>query len=74
MLALLRPCAGRIEAGSYYGYTYAVAHILVYACTHNDVCLDAIAHAEPDDLILTLGGGDIYRCADILVKKYQART
>lgn len=29
----------------------------------------AIAHAEPDDLILTLGGGDIYRCADILVKK-----
>ena len=34
----------------------------------------AIAHAEPDDLILTLGGGDIYRCADLLVKKYQART
>ena len=34
----------------------------------------AIAHAEPGDLILTLGGGDIYRCADILVEKYQART
>ena len=39
MLALLSPCAGCIEAGSYYGYTYAVAHILVDACTHDDVCL-----------------------------------
>ena len=34
----------------------------------------AIAHAEPGDLILTLGGGDIYRCADLLVEKYQAKA
>ena len=27
-------------------------------------------HAHPGDLILTLGGGDIYKCADMLVEKY----
>ena len=30
-------------------------------------------HAQPGDLILTLGGGDIYKCANLLVEKYQAR-
>ena len=29
--------------------------------------------AQPGDLILTLGGGDIYKCADLLVEKYTAR-
>lgn len=28
--------------------------------------------AEPGDLILTLGGGDIYKCANLIVNKYQA--
>ena len=32
-----------------------------------------IEHAQPGDLILTLGGGDIYKCANLLVEKYQAR-
>ena len=37
---------------------------------------DAIAdyvmeHAAPGDLILTLGGGDIYKCANLIVKKYE---
>lgn len=27
--------------------------------------------AQPDDLILTLGGGDIYKCANIIVDKYK---
>ena len=43
------------------------------------VCLDtfeemadyAITHAKPGDLILTLGGGDIYKCANLIVEKYQ---
>lgn len=43
------------------------------------VCLDtfeemadyAIEHAQPGDLILTLGGGDIYKCANLIVDKYQ---
>lgn len=29
--------------------------------------------AQPGDLILTLGGGDIYKCANLIVKKYQDR-
>ncbi len=28
--------------------------------------------AEPGDLILTLGGGDIYKCANLIVEKYKA--
>lgn len=30
-------------------------------------------HAQPNDLILTLGGGDIYKCANLIVEKYRAR-
>lgn len=30
--------------------------------------------AQPGDLILTLGGGDIYKCANLIVEKYQARA
>ena len=30
-------------------------------------------HAQPGDLILTLGGGDIYKCANLIVEKYKAR-
>lgn len=33
-----------------------------------------IDRAQPDDLILTLGGGDIYKCANLIVSKYQARA
>ena len=29
--------------------------------------------AQPGDLILTLGGGDIYKCANLIVEKYKAR-
>ena len=27
--------------------------------------------AQPGDLIITLGGGDIYRCANMIVEKYK---
>lgn len=30
--------------------------------------------AQTGDLILTLGGGDIYKCANLIVSKYQARA
>ena len=30
--------------------------------------------AQPGDLILTLGGGDIYKCANLIVEKYRARS
>src|SRR5699024_9082543 len=29
--------------------------------------------AQPGDLILTLGGGDIYKCANLIVEKYKER-
>ena len=32
-----------------------------------------MANAKENDLILTLGGGDIYKCANLIVKKYQER-
>lgn len=32
-----------------------------------------MANAKEGDLILTLGGGDIYKCANLIVKKYQTR-
>lgn len=32
-----------------------------------------IEHAQSGDLILTLGGGDIYKCANQIVEKYKAK-
>ena len=32
-----------------------------------------MANAKDNDLILTLGGGDIYKCANLIVKKYKER-
>ncbi len=31
----------------------------------------AMEHAQEGDLILTLGGGDVYKCANLMVKKYK---
>ena len=33
----------------------------------------AMSHAQPGDLILTLGGGDIYKCANLIVEKCQKK-
>lgn len=30
-----------------------------------------VTHAKPGDLVLTIGGGDIYKCANLLVERYQ---
>ncbi|MBR4889476.1 MAG: UDP-N-acetylmuramate--L-alanine ligase [Clostridia bacterium] len=38
--------------------------------TFDEISDYAMANAQPGDLILTLGGGDIYKCADLLVEKY----
>ena len=32
-----------------------------------------MANAKENDLILTLGGGDIYKCANLIVEKYKSR-
>ena len=42
----------------------------VWFNTFEEMCTYTMEHARPGDLILTLGGGDIYKCADMLVEKY----
>ena len=32
-----------------------------------------MARVQPGDLILTLGGGDVYKCANLIVEKYRKR-
>ena len=32
------------------------------------------ANAKPGDLILTLGGGNIYQCAHLIVEYYQKKS
>lgn len=39
--------------------------------TFEEMAEYAMANAQPGDLILTLGGGDIYKCANLIVEKYQ---
>lgn len=41
--------------------------------TFDEISDFAMANAQPGDLILTLGGGDIYKCADLLVEKYSKK-
>ncbi len=38
-----------------------------------ETCSYVMEHARPGDLVLTLGGGDIYKCANMLVEKYKNR-
>ncbi len=42
----------------------------VWFQTFEEMCAYTMERAKPGDLILTLGGGDIYKCADMLVEKY----
>lgn len=37
---------------------------------NNDIADYVMSRAQDGDLILTLGGGDIYKCADLLVDRY----
>ena len=39
--------------------------------TFEEISDYVIARAQPGDLIITLGGGDIYRCANMIVEKYK---
>ena len=33
-----------------------------------------VASAQPGDLIITLGGGDVYKCANLIVDRYRQKT
>ena len=42
--------------------------------TFGEIAEYVMARAEKNDLILTLGGGDIYKCANLIVKLYKERN
>lgn len=45
----------------------------VYRQTFPEIADYVMAHAEPGDLILTLGGGNVYECANLIVDRYKAQ-
>ncbi|HEX3016796.1 MAG TPA: UDP-N-acetylmuramate--L-alanine ligase [Caproicibacter sp.] len=44
----------------------------VWFKTFDEIADYMVHNAEDGDLILTLGGGDVYKCANLIVKKYKA--
>ena len=64
------------ETNTYNVYTQDLVDRLPNSCwfdSFDKISDYVIENAEPGDLILTLGGGDIYRCAYMIVDKYKAR-
>ena len=45
----------------------------VWFDTFEEITDYVTAHAEPGDLILTLGGGNVYQCADMILKRLQGQ-
>jgi UDP-N-acetylmuramate--alanine ligase len=41
--------------------------------TFEEIANYVIGKAAPNDLIITIGGGDIYKCANLIVKKYEEK-
>ena len=46
----------------------------VYRKTFPEITDYVMEKAKPGDLILTLGGGDVYKCANQIVKRYQEKS
>lgn len=62
------------ETNTYHIYAKDLADKIpgsVWFKTFEEIADYAVQHAKPGDLILTLGGGDIYKCANLIVKKYE---
>ena len=41
----------------------------LYLPTFPEIAAYVAAHAQPGDLVLTMGGGDVYKCARLLIEK-----
>lgn len=68
---------GSREVNTYNIYTSQLAEKIpgsVWFDSFEDVAQYAVDHAQRGDLILTLGCGDIYKAAKIMIKKLQERT
>lgn len=46
----------------------------VWFNSFEEIAVHVMAKAQPGDLILTLGGGDIYKCANLIVEKYKEQN
>ena len=65
------------ETNTYHIYSKDLAEKIpgsVCRDTFEEMADYVMARAQPGDLILTLGGGDIYKCANLIVKRYQEKT
>lgn len=64
------------ETNTYHIYAKDLAEKIlgcVWFETFDEIAEYAISKAQPGDLLLTLGGGNIYQCANQIVKKYQEK-
>lgn len=62
------------ETNTYHVYAKDLADKVpgsVWFKTFEEIADYAVQHAKPGDLILTLGGGDVYKCANLIVEKYK---
>ena len=65
------------ETNTYHIYSKDLAEKIpgsVCRDTFEEMADYVMARAQPGDLILTLGGGDIYKCANLIVKRYKEKT
>ena len=46
----------------------------LYLPTFQEISDYVTAHADEGDLVLTMGGGDVYKCANMIVETYQAQN
>ena len=63
------------ETNTYHIYAKDLAEKIpgaVWFPTFEEMADYTMARVQPGDLILTLGGGDIYKCANLIVQKYRS--
>lgn len=68
---------GSREKNTYNIYTKDLAAKIdgsVWFDTFEEIAAYVVANAEPGDLIITLGCGDIYKAAKLMIKKYRERS
>ena len=64
------------ETNTYHIYAKDLAAKIpgcVWFKTFEEIADYMTANAQDGDLILTLGGGDVYKCANLIVEKYRSR-
>lgn len=68
---------GSRERNTYNVYTAQLAEKIpgsVWFNTFEEVAQHVVGHAEKGDLVITLGCGDIYKAAKLMVQKYEAQN